>query len=185
MTLETVYYITQIIAVGAILASLVAIYIQQRKDHALAKAENQREILMQVESLTAPPTAHPKALENIRACVMDYEGAKRAAQADFAHLVHKALSLAESALYMKKAKLINEASYVGFEGAAIIWLVTSGGKQYWQRMRMAFGADIRKTIDQALIERTDVPPVWEFLPMYAPDSEVPASTDDPEEEPDE
>ena len=78
MTLETVYYITQIIAVGAILASLVAIYIQQRKDHALAKAENQREILMQVERLTAPPTAHPKALENIRACVMDYEGAKRA-----------------------------------------------------------------------------------------------------------
>ena len=33
MTLETVYYITQIIAVGAILASLVAIYIQQRKDY--------------------------------------------------------------------------------------------------------------------------------------------------------
>ena len=45
MTLETVYYITQIIAVGAILASLVAIYIQQRKDHILARADSQREVL--------------------------------------------------------------------------------------------------------------------------------------------
>lgn len=42
MTLETIYYIGQTVAVGAILASLVAIYIQQRKDHAFAQAESQR-----------------------------------------------------------------------------------------------------------------------------------------------
>jgi len=51
MTLETIYYIGQTIAVAAILASLVAIYIQQRKDHEFAKAENQRKILMQIERI--------------------------------------------------------------------------------------------------------------------------------------
>jgi len=183
MTLETIYYIGQTIAVGAILASLVAIWFQQRKDHELAKAENQREILMQVERLTGAPIAHPEALENIRACLKDYEGAKRDEQADFAHVVQKAINLAESALYMKKAKLINEASYVGLEGAAIIWLVTPGGQQYWHRLRMAVGTDIREALDRALIERTDVPPVWELFPMYTPDPEGGAATDDTEEEP--
>lgn len=40
MTLETVYYITQILAVGAILASLVAIYWQQREANKLARVQN-------------------------------------------------------------------------------------------------------------------------------------------------
>ncbi len=182
MTLETLYYITQIIAVGAILASLVAIYIQQRKDHELAKAEHQREILMQIERLTSAPIQHPDALSNIRACLKDYEGAKRSEQADFAHVVHKSINLAESALYMRSTGLINEASYVGMEGAALLFLVTPGGKQYWQRTRMAVGADIRENLDKALAERTDVPPIWEVFPMYALDIVELTSTEDAEKE---
>lgn len=181
MTLENVYYIGQTIAVVAILGSLIAIYIQQQKDHELAKAENQREILMQIEQLTKPPLAHPQALENIRTCLKDYEGAKRSAQADFSHLVHKSINLAESALYMRKAKLINEASYAGIEGAPLLFLFTPGGKQYWQRTRMVVGAEIREVLDKALIERTDIPPIWEVFPMYAPDIEKRDYSDKQEE----
>lgn len=179
MTLEAVYYITQIIAVGAILASLVAIYIQQRKDHVLARAENQRAILEQVESFMSIPLASPDALENIRACYVDYEGATPAQQASFAHLVHKAVSIAEASLYMRNDKLIAEASYKGFEGAALLSLVTPGGRQYWQRVRMAIGADIRDVLDSALRERTDIPLVWEVFPQFAPD-EVQAFISDEE-----
>ena len=66
MTLETIYYITQIIAVGAILASLVAIYIQQRKDHVLARAEHQRQILAEVPRYTELAATDPAALQSIR-----------------------------------------------------------------------------------------------------------------------
>ena len=168
MTLETIYYITQIIAVGAILASLVAIYIQQRKDHVLARAENQRAILEQVDSFMSIPLESPDALENIRACYVDYEGATPAQQARFAHLVQKSISVAEAALYMRNDKLIAEASYKGFEGAALLSLFTPGGRQYWQRVRMTIGADIRSVLDSALSERTDIPPVWEVFPQFAP-----------------
>lgn len=181
MTLETIYYIGQTIAVGAILISLVAIYIQQRKDHALARAENQREILREIENLTAIPLANPNALENIRACYFDYEGATSAQQADFAHVVHKAISIAETALYMRDEKLIAEASYKGMEGAALLSLVTPGGRQYWDRIRMFVGADIRGVLDRALRERKDIPPIWDVLPQYAPD-EAQLSTPNPEEE---
>ncbi|MEO1662415.1 MAG: hypothetical protein AAFR51_15610 [Pseudomonadota bacterium] len=184
MSLETVYYVTQIIAVGAILISLIAIYIQQRKDHILARAENQREILREIENLTGIPVASPDALQNIRACYFDYEGATPAQQADFAHVVHKAISIAETALYMRNDKLIAEASYRGMEGAALLSLMTPGGQQYWQRMRMFLGSDIREALDQAMRERTDIPPIWEVLPQYTPD---PAQTSaiDPEDEPNE
>ena len=44
MTLETLYYITQIIAVFAILASLVAIYWQQRQANIMARTENAEQL---------------------------------------------------------------------------------------------------------------------------------------------
>lgn len=185
MTLENIYYITQIIAVGAILASLVAINIQQRKDHALARAEHQRQILTEVPRYFELAATNPAALKSIRRCYRDFEGASPQDQAAFAQHMHTGITLAETAFYMRKDKLLNDAMFVGFENAALINLVTPGGKQYWQRARLAVGADIREALDKALNERTDIRPVWEFFPMYAPDPEMPASTHDPAEEPDE
>ena len=134
MTLETIYYITQIIAVGAILASLVAIYIQQRKDHALARAEHQRQILAEVPRyLELDSDTTPAALESIRKCYQDFEERITSKTRLLSFILwHTGVNIAEMALYMRKDKLINEASYVGFENAALINLVTPGGKQYWQ-----------------------------------------------------
>ena len=183
MTLETVYYITQIIAVGAILASLVAIYIQQRKDHALARAEHQRQILAEARRYTELAATDPAALESIRKCYQDFEGASPQDQAVFFHLMHTGVNIAEMAFYMRKDKLINDASYAGFEGAALLNLATPGGRQYWQRARLVVGTDIREALDKALSERTDTPPVWEFLPQFAPVPEAPTSKGEPQEEP--
>lgn len=177
MSLETIYYIGQTIAVIAILASLVAIYIQQRKDHALARAEHQRQILSEVPRYFELAATNPAILQSLRKCFVNYDGASPQDQAAFVHFMHTAVNIAETALYMRKDKLINEASYAGFEGAALSSLVTPGGKQYWQRARLAIGADIRDALDKALMERTDIPSAWEFFPQFAPD-EVQASISD-------
>jgi len=63
------------------------------------------------------------------------------------------------------------------EGAALISLVTPGGRQYWDRIRMFVGADIRGVLDRA----KDIPPIWDVLPQYAPD-ETQLSPPNPEEE---
>jgi len=83
MTLENIYYIGQTIAVGAILVSLVAIYIQQRKDHALARAEHQREILDSSTRLFDSIRFQPTGLESVRKCLVDFEGAEPDQQAEF------------------------------------------------------------------------------------------------------
>ena len=183
MTLETIYYIGQTIAVIAILASLVAIYIQQRKDHALARAEHQRQILSEVPRYFELAATNPAMLQSVRKCFVNFEGAYPQDQAVFVHFMHNAVNIAETALYMHKDKLINEASYVGFEGAVLMSLVTPGGKQYWQRARLAVGADIREALDKALAERKDTPPVWEFFPQFAPD-QVKASISNEKDEAD-
>jgi len=65
MTLEEIYYIGQTIAVLAILGSLAAIYWQQRKAHALARAESQREISQLASQWFDEVLAHPTGLENV------------------------------------------------------------------------------------------------------------------------
>ena len=52
MSLETVYYITQIVAVVAILASLVAIWFQMRQSQKMERAAAQRELLDRVSDFT-------------------------------------------------------------------------------------------------------------------------------------
>ena len=47
MTLEALYYITQIIAVLAILGSLIAIWFQMHQNQLVERANGQRELLMQ------------------------------------------------------------------------------------------------------------------------------------------
>ena len=53
MTLETVYYITQIIAVGAILASLVAIYSQINQQNQISRFNATRDLINQFNDLNS------------------------------------------------------------------------------------------------------------------------------------
>ena len=60
MNLETIYYITQIIAVAAILISLVAIWFQMRQSTKIERAAAQR------EETNPPPTENKAAAEILR-----------------------------------------------------------------------------------------------------------------------
>ena len=61
---------------------------------------------------------------------------------------------AEQALYMKRAGLINEASYQGFLGAVVAIAATPGGSVWWSQARNALGADVAVVIDEALSKRS-------------------------------
>ncbi|MEM7730573.1 MAG: hypothetical protein AAF311_15120 [Pseudomonadota bacterium] len=180
MTLETIYYITQIIAVGLILASLIAIYIEQRKDHALARAEHQRELLANFKTLPEYLAEDRENLEAITACLQDFDGATPYQKAKFTYAAHLSVNSAEQALYMRNDKLISKAIFLGMLGIALQYLTTPGGRQWWNRVRLSYGADSRDLLDKELAEQTSVSSIWEAWPMFEPAPSTPTPTDDPE-----
>ena len=185
MTLVTVYYIGQTIAVGAILASLVAIYIQQRKDHAFAQAESQREILQQASQWFDQMLAHPSGLESVRRCLKSFRGATPREQAEFSQYMVRAVSLAEQATFMRKDKLIHDSSHVKLVMLPAMHIVTPGGREYWAAVRPAFGVDVVAAIDKVLEESP--PPVdtlYQIFPYFHPDAEATEQTPPPDNKPD-
>ena len=162
MTLEDIYYIGQTIAVVAILGSLGAIWVQLRKDHALAKAEHQREILTAITQVTNFVATDADALDSVRACCEDYVNATARQQAQFFYVVHTHINIAEKALYMGRDQLINTASFEGMKGAALAYLVTPGGKQLWSELKDAVGADIRDELDRSLHDDLQITEVGDF-----------------------
>ena len=154
MTLETIYYITQLIAVGAILASLVAIYIQQRKDHILARADSQREIL-QLNSNTFDLWADdPLALESFQACLLDYENASAHQKVQFCKYMHQIIMVSETAVFLGRDNLINKDSHDKLIAWNAALLSTPGGQQYWEGAGQAYSSDVVRALNDYASEHS-------------------------------
>ena len=169
MNWDAIGAIGEIIGAAAVLITLIAIYFQQRKIHALSRAENQRQILTSTRDLMEFVSVHPSALESIRQCLQNYDEASPQAQADFSNYSHAFVNLAEQAQYLYRDSLINKASYEGLENLALMLLATPGGSQWWQYGRVAFGTDIRDPLDKLLNSRKDdAVLLWDVLPYLKP-----------------
>ena len=164
MTLETTYYITQIIAVVLILVSLVAIFIQQRKDHALAKAENQREILLKTTEWFDAMLSNPLGLESVQNCLLDFKSASSKEKAAFMQYIVKVIVMAEQANFMKREGLIDEDSGVKFIAFAAMHLGTPGGTEYWSNAKVAYANHVVEAIDEHM--RSDPISVDQFYKMF-------------------
>ena len=169
MNWDAIGAIGEIIGAAAVLITLIAIYFQQRKIHALSRAENQRQILTSTRDLMEFVSDHPSALESIRSCLQNYEDAPSQAQVHFSNYCHGYVNLAEQAQYLYRDKLINKASYEGFEVLALMLLATPGGQQWWHQARVAFGEDIREPLDKMLENRgANTVLIWDVMPYFAP-----------------
>ena len=169
MTLETIYYIGQTIAVVAILISLVAIYFQQRQTHSLARAEHEREILAKWESAYDIITRDPDALKSVKICLQDYEGADPTQQAWFGYLMHIIINITERNVYLQRDKLARDGGFDDVKAVIRPFLAAPGGRQFWQRARLSYGVEVRQVLDSALLEPYDGPMIWELFPFYAPE----------------
>lgn len=151
MTLEEIYYIGQTIAVVAILASLVGIYWQQRKDHALAKAESQRAISQQASQLFDDLVENPSSLDSLQQCMRDYRGANVRQKTEFVQFILKHIMLSEQSTYMDTTKLIHDGSRDKIITLTAMYLSTPGGQQYWEDSKVAFTDETIAAIDQEML----------------------------------
>jgi len=181
MTLETTYYITQIFAVGLILASLVAIYIQQRKDHALARAETVRDLSKYARDFNLLLVTEPRVLESVRVCLKDYLSASAREQIDFLQFFQGAVHLAEQALFMEQDKLLPKSAFHKYCDILIAIVKTPGGREIWEQMKFAFTNQTRKYIDEQLGDTSNkIRPVWDIIPGLGLDPDKESTIDEHE-----
>lgn len=115
MTLENIYYIGQTVAVVAILASLVAIWIQMRQAHRLARLETTRAIWAD-------------AIEMLRSQAEDKEKAEFLQRALFTN--DKLSDAEKTRLY-----LILSSLFVGMENGFAMAQSGMMEEKFWPRMR--------------------------------------------------
>ena len=126
MSLEQVYYITQIIAVGAILASLVGIWVQLRQSAKMERAAAQRDVLDRVTHF-ARGLNEPGHFDAFLLALHDYHAAStQARMAAEVHLFEYAF-VTESALNMHRHGFFSDGTWAGIEQNMLGMLRTPGG----------------------------------------------------------
>ena len=175
MTLEDIYYIGQTVAVLAILASLGAIWVQLRKDHALARANAQQELLQHNASHFDILVEQPSVLTSVQQCVVEYDDAPSRQKTEFVAYLHKQVAVAEAAVFLAQDELIAPSSLEKLLAYPSLLLGTPGGQQNWAAGRMAYGADIVAALEDYMRDHpTDLETLYAVAPFLVPDEPITA-----------
>jgi len=176
MTLEALYEVSQIVAVVAILGSLIAIFFQMRQGQKIARAASQRDLLNHAAEFIKLALDNPTVLEDIRRGLMEYDNAPTVTKSNFSTWAWVYMFIMEQCIYMNKDGLITKSSFDGFETGALGIISTPGGHQWWQHTKKIIGVDVSRHLDARLTALGGkTPPYYELLTQFAPIE----STDNP------
>ena len=163
MTLETLYYITQIVAVIAILGSLIAIWFQMRQNQRVERANGQRTLLVQASEWFNATRDDSELFDILARLMEDYNGADPIDQARFSSWGFELLFMVESAMYMHRDGFLNEKSYDGILQGALALVKTPGGQQWWQEAQHIWGADAVAELKERMTAIGNQVPPWNEL----------------------
>lgn len=165
MSLETIYYIGQSIAVVAILASLFAIYQQQKRTNQIERGKTESERANQLSVFAWSHTKDHETLQSIRRCHQDHTRATPDDQAKFMSYMSSIMELMGQAFYQRKHNLIEPTSFDAVSSLCVANLKTAGGQQWWKTIgRHMWQADLVADLDQKLSDPNNTtPPITEIM----------------------
>lgn len=132
MTLETIYYIGQTIAVFAILGSLMAIYLQQKRTNQYELANGQRDLLNQAKDGLSMAGTDAFTLESIQLGLHDYEALSPLQQARFSGWVYSIFMTIQQSFYLNQVSLVKNDVHQAYIRYAMAVLNTEGGRAWWK-----------------------------------------------------
>jgi len=166
MTLEAIYYVTQIIAVGAILASLVAIWLQMRQSTRMARASAQREILDRASQFNRGLT-DVEQFDHFLVGLSAGETAPLASRIAMEHHLIEFAAITEAAMSMHRDGFFSDGTWNGIESTMLGLLRTPGGALWWHSARNIVGTDVARHLSGRLAETdASAPTFLDFLPSY-------------------
>ena len=142
MTLESIYYIGQTIAVVAILASLGAIWIQLRQSNRLAKLETTRAIWMDAGERVLSHADDAEKAEFLQKALFENE-ALTAAEKTRLYLVMSSLfTTFETGYTMHQSGMMDERFWPRMRDSMRDYLAPRRGRRWWAlAKKRTFGGD--------------------------------------------
>ena len=176
MSLESIYYVGQTLAVIALIVSLVFVGIQVRisnqqtqQANKLARAENRRELISQFAILFENGVTYPDNNGPLAQCYLDFENAPPNHQVVFANQQHKTVNILEQGLYLFDEGLLDEVTLEGIENVLLVGIAMPGGREYWARSKASYNERLRTHVDQILEARgLQMPKMGDVMPFFDP-----------------
>lgn len=163
MSLENVYYIGQTIAVGAILFSLIAIWMQMKQSARMERAAAQREILDRVSEWTN--SLAPEQFDQFLLGLSDFDAVPYESAVITEVHCYRWAFVTESALNMHKEGYFSDGTWAGIEGVMIGLLRTPGGKRWWDYAQGVLGFEVVDYLNGKLqTVPNDAPNYLDFSP---------------------
>lgn len=160
MTLQDLAAIGEAIGGIAVLATLIYLAYQLRQTARLERAAGQCNLLEQSRSWLELTVVHPDLFPVLQCGLYDLDSLTPAEKERCHGWMWSLLSLAESALYMRRDGVIHQVSCQGYLDATLAVIATPGGRVLWSGIRKIIGEDIANYLDQALERRSPDAPDW-------------------------
>ncbi len=159
MTLENIYYVSQTVAVAAILISLIAIWRQQRQTNKIARADMTERVLGKLFSIMEIMTADPVLANHYAKLIKGQEPEDPAVAARLVWFFSLMLQSHNSSFFLWKDRLTDERSIGPHDQTILLHLKTPFFRTEWERVkkRRTYPDDYVKHVE-ALREKAGLVP---------------------------
>ena len=148
MTLEALYYWSQIIAVVAIVATLVAILVQAHQTNKIARAELTLSMWMQTGAMYWSLYDNPEKADFMQRALNGSAPLTDAEKSRFTSALGIAVGTAEAAFMLRKRGLVEAAAYERNLNTLRIYLQSPRVRKWWRNIRSSsFDAAFRDVVD--------------------------------------
>ncbi|MBX3708061.1 MAG: hypothetical protein KF911_15655 [Pseudomonadales bacterium] len=135
MTLENIYYVGQTIAVGAILATLGAVYWQVRQNNQIARATLTQSTWLQSTQMHAALYDTPEKAELMHRALFATGPLSDVERLRIGTCIAVALGTHEAAFNLRRRGMIEEAAYRSCEEVTRRYLLSPIVRRWWARNR--------------------------------------------------
>ncbi|MEZ5997797.1 MAG: hypothetical protein R3B98_03780 [Hyphomonas sp.] len=153
MTIETVYYVSQILAVVVIIGSLIAILFQAKQTNTVARANLTLASVLQTGATHYSFMDSPEKADFMYRALFGNEPLTSAEKIRFGNLMGYAIGMHEAAYLLRQRGLIEDAAYDRSEGLSRLYLQSARVRKWWQTRRdYSYDAAFRTIIDDIAAE---------------------------------
>lgn len=135
MTLEELYYVSQIVAVIAILGSLAAVYWQVRQTNMIARAELTHSANVQAAQMQMSLYDTPEKADLMYRALTGTEPLSDSEKARVEVALAVVFGTHQTAFDLRQRHLIEPGAYNGLEALVRVYLRSQHAQGYWKRRR--------------------------------------------------
>jgi hypothetical protein len=144
MSLEQAAYLSQVIGAIAVLASLVFVGLQVRQNTQSQKVVALDSLSAAIAAINIPAMETPALGEALAKATRDWDSASREQRIIAHYFLFSFFKLCENAWYQRRANVLDQAQWVGWESMLRMYYHSRGLQSaWWPRRRYAYSPDFQ------------------------------------------